>query len=57
MHVDLAVADIPTAEARRVELGATVPDHQPAAAEGAAWRILLDPAGHAFSLTDAANRA
>ena len=28
-----------------------VPDHQP----GETWRVLLDPAGHPFCLTDAAN--
>jgi predicted enzyme related to lactoylglutathione lyase len=46
-HLDLAVEDIPAAEARCRELGATVPDHQP----GARWRVLLDPAGHPFCLT------
>lgn len=50
-HLDLAVTDIPTAEARAVELGATRPDHQP----GETWLVLLDPAGHPFCLTDAAN--
>jgi hypothetical protein len=28
-----------------------VPDEQP----GETWRVLLDPAGHPFCLTDAAN--
>ena len=50
-HFDLACADIAAAERRCVELGATVPDHQP----GETWRVLLDPAGHPFCLTDAAN--
>ena len=50
-HFDLACDDIAESEARCVELGATVPDHQP----GETWRVLLDPAGHPFCLTDAAN--
>ncbi len=33
------------------DLGATVPDDQ----RGETWRVLLDPAGHPFCLTDAAN--
>ena len=51
-HFDLAADDIGVVEARCVELGATVPDHQPG---GNRWRVLLDPAGHPFCLTDAAN--
>lgn len=50
-HFDLAVEDIAAAEARCVELGATVPEDQP----GETWRVLLDPAGHPFCLTNAAN--
>ncbi len=50
-HFDLACADIADAEQRCVDLGATVPEHQP----GETWRVLLDPAGHPFCLTDAAN--
>ena len=50
-HFDLACDDIATAEAGCIELGATVPDHQP----GETWRVLLDPAGHPFCLTNAAN--
>ncbi len=50
-HFDLAVDDLAAAEARCVELGATVPDDQP----GETWRVLLDPAGHPFCLTLAAN--
>ena len=46
-HLDLKVDDIPAAEARAVELGATVPEQQP----GDTWRVLLDPAGHPFCLT------
>lgn len=50
-HFDLAVDDISAMEARCVELGASVPADQP----GETWRVLLDPAGHPFCLTDVAN--
>ncbi len=50
-HLDLACADIAATEARALELGATLADPQP----GETWRVLLDPAGHPFCLTDAAN--
>jgi catechol 2,3-dioxygenase-like lactoylglutathione lyase family enzyme len=50
-HLDLAVDDIDAAEARCLELGATRADPQP----GTTWRVVLDPAGHPFCLTDAAN--
>lgn len=50
-HFDLAVDDIPATEQRLVTLGAVVPDDQP----GETWRVLLDPAGHPFCLTAAAN--
>ena len=50
-HLDLACADIDETAARCVELGATQPDEQP----GETWRVLLDPAGHPFCLTDASN--
>ncbi|MEO7060257.1 MAG: VOC family protein [Lapillicoccus sp.] len=50
-HFDLSTDDIAAMEARCVELGATVPQDQP----GETWRVLLDPAGHPFCLTDAAN--
>ena len=50
-HFDLKTDDIAATEQRCLELGATVPDEQP----GETWRVLLDPAGHPFCLTDAAN--
>ena len=50
-HFDLACADIAAVEARALELGATLADPQP----GDTWRVLIDPAGHPFCLTDAAN--
>lgn len=50
-HLDLAVDDLDAAAARCVELGATLPAEQP----GESWRVLLDPSGHPFCLTQAAN--
>jgi predicted enzyme related to lactoylglutathione lyase len=50
-HFDLAVDDLDTAVKECVELGATLPDEQP----GETWRVLLDPSGHPFCLTLAAN--
>jgi predicted enzyme related to lactoylglutathione lyase len=50
-HFDLAVDDIDAAVQDCVELGATLPDEQP----GETWRVLLDPSGHPFCLTLAAN--
>lgn len=46
LHLDLACADLDAAQARCVELGATVPAEQP----GETWRVVLDPAGHPFCL-------
>ena len=50
-HLDLAVEDIELASKELVELGATLPEFQP----GETWRVLLDPSGHPFCLTRAAN--
>ena len=50
-HLDLAVDDIDAEAERLVSLGATLVDPQP----GDTWRVLLDPAGHPFCLTNAAN--
>lgn len=50
-HFDLAVEDIDAVADRAVELGATLVDPQP----GETWRVLLDPAGHPFCLTNAAS--
>jgi predicted enzyme related to lactoylglutathione lyase len=50
-HFDLAVDDLNKSVAACVELGATLPDEQP----GETWRVLLDPSGHPFCLTLAAN--
>ena len=50
-HLDLALEDLEAAEARALELGATLADPQP----GETWRVLLDPSGHPFCLTRAEN--
>lgn len=50
-HFDLAVEDLDTAAEQCVELGAVLPDVQP----GETWRVLLDPSGHPFCLTQAAS--
>jgi predicted enzyme related to lactoylglutathione lyase len=50
-HFDLAVDDIDAAARDCVDLGALLPDEQP----GETWRVLLDPSGHPFCLTLAAN--
>lgn len=50
-HLDLAVDDLDAAAQECVRLGATWPDEQP----GETWRVLLDPSGHPFCLTQAAN--
>jgi predicted enzyme related to lactoylglutathione lyase len=50
-HLDLACEDVAATQAWAVELGATLADPQP----GETWRVLLDPAGHPFCLTSAAN--
>jgi predicted enzyme related to lactoylglutathione lyase len=50
-HFDLACEDISATEQRAVELGATVVDPQP----GETWRVLIDPSGHPFCLTNAEN--
>ena len=50
-HLDLAVDDLDAAAATCIELGATLPEEQP----GETWRVLLDPSGHPFCLTQAAN--
>jgi catechol 2,3-dioxygenase-like lactoylglutathione lyase family enzyme len=49
-HLDLAVDDLAAAAERAVSLGARLADPQP----GETWRVLVDPAGHPFCLTDAA---
>jgi catechol 2,3-dioxygenase-like lactoylglutathione lyase family enzyme len=50
-HLDLAVTDLDAEAERAVGLGARLADPQP----GDTWRVLIDPAGHPFCLTDAAS--
>ncbi|MBM6402544.1 VOC family protein [Phycicoccus sonneratiae] len=50
-HLDLAVDDLDAAAQEVVGLGGTLPHEQP----GETWRVLLDPSGHPFCLTQAAN--
>ncbi len=49
-HLDFDVSDLDAAQAAVVELGATVPSHQPSPDE---WRVCIDPAGHPFCLVKA----
>lgn len=49
-HLDLGCDDVAATEEQALALGATLADPQP----GETWRVLLDPAGHPFCLTDAA---
>ncbi|MGC5010334.1 VOC family protein [Streptosporangium sp. DT93] len=46
MHLDVEVEDLEAAVAHAIEVGATLPDHQPQETV----RVLLDPAGHPFCL-------
>jgi len=48
-HLDLGCDDLAATEEQALTLGATLADPQP----GDTWRVLLDPAGHPFCLTDA----
>lgn len=48
-HLDLSVDDLDAAEQAALALGATKAAHQP---EPDRWRVLLDPAGHPFCLTN-----
>ncbi len=50
-HLDLAADDLEAETERLVGLGATLADPQP----GETWRVLLDPAGHPFCVTNAAS--
>ncbi|NHN54275.1 VOC family protein [Calidifontibacter sp. DB0510] len=51
-HLDLASDDIEATAKRAVELGATKPDEQPGEGQ---WTVLIDPGGHPFCITNAAN--
>jgi catechol 2,3-dioxygenase-like lactoylglutathione lyase family enzyme len=47
VHLDFSVADLAQVEAQVVSLGAKLADWQPG---GQRFRVLFDPAGHAFCL-------
>ncbi|MBT2387638.1 VOC family protein [Streptomyces sp. ISL-11] len=47
-RLDLTFADVPAAEKRLLELGATKPDFQPG---GKHWTVLLDPSGQPFCVS------
>ncbi|MFI9046930.1 VOC family protein [Streptomyces sp. NPDC053427] len=47
-HLDLAFDDVPAAEQRLLELGATKPDHQPG---GEHWTVLRDPSGQPLCIS------
>ena len=51
-HLDFYVDDLDKAEEQALALGATKPAEQP---NPDRWRVLLDPSGHPFCLTQAAN--
>ncbi|MBC3990101.1 VOC family protein [Streptomyces sp. AC563] len=48
-HIDFGVDDLEAAEARLLALGATKAEFQP---EPDRWRVLLDPAGHPFCVSN-----
>lgn len=50
-HLDLAVDDLDAAEREAIELGAAKASHQERPEN---WRVLLDPAGHPFCVTNMA---
>lgn len=49
IHLELAASDLDSEEARIVGLGATKADVQP---QPDNWRVLIDPAGHPFCITN-----
>jgi predicted enzyme related to lactoylglutathione lyase len=48
MHLDFAVSDLESSQARAIEAGAVLAGHQP---DPDRFRVLLDPAGHPFCLS------
>lgn len=49
LHLEVAVADLDDGEQAAVALGATVASAQPSPDR---WRVLIDPAGHPFCLSN-----
>jgi glyoxalase superfamily protein len=50
-HLDVAVADLDEGERAAIAGGASKAEHQPSPDR---WRVLIDPAGHPFCVTDQA---
>lgn len=50
MHFDIAVEDVPAAEERILELGATILSEMKGEHPHRPWRVYADPAGHPFCL-------
>lgn len=48
-HLEFGVEDLDAGEAALIKLGATKPDEQP---QPDRWRVLLDPAGHPFCISN-----
>jgi catechol 2,3-dioxygenase-like lactoylglutathione lyase family enzyme len=49
-HMEFGVDDLDAGEEALLKLGATKPDEQP---QPDRWRVLLDPAGHPFCISNA----
>lgn len=49
LHLELAASDLDAEEARILGLGATKAEVQP---NPSGWRVLVDPAGHPFCITN-----
>jgi|HubBroStandDraft_3_1064219.scaffolds.fasta_scaffold200992_1 hypothetical protein len=49
MHLDIAVDDLAAAVREALQLGATQEEDQPSPER---WRVMRDPAGHLFCLSD-----
>lgn len=49
LHLELAAPDLDAEEARILRLGATKAEIQP---NPSGWRVLVDPAGHPFCITN-----
>lgn len=49
LHLELAASDLDAEEARILRLGATKAEVQP---NPSGWRVLVDPAGHPFCITN-----
>jgi hypothetical protein len=50
-HMEFGVDDLDAGEEALLKIGASKPDKQP---QPDRWRVLLDPAGHPFCISNAA---